>query len=134
MTSRSAVAVSRSLVSGWVERVREILPADEFDVDARGTAFSIAPRHGDGRWGVTTPIIMLSLPGSPREKLVRTYRMLAESIPEMICEVRGEQWPGQDPQTHVSVGSDQIDVWWESAADPDATVRLRPIPRAELGI
>jgi hypothetical protein len=134
MTVQSTIAVSRSLASCWVDRIREILPADEFDVSAHGPAVNLGPRRGDGPWETATPIIMLSLPGSAEEKLARAYRLLAESIPEIVWEVRGRPWPGPNPTTHVSVGPDRIEVWWESSVDPDATVRLRPILRSELGM
>jgi hypothetical protein len=128
---RSLFNVGEALVTSWVERIREVVPGD-VTVTHDGKA-TFAVRAGRGS-SVVTPMIVLAIPGTGTQELRRAYRHHAEALQELLSDTRRSEWPGPGAITHVEVGPDEINVWWSSSTMPEATVRLRPIPRAELGI
>jgi hypothetical protein len=140
------LTVAEAITVAWVERVREILPTGITIEHAGGfTPFRMrADPHG-GSLSMFSPVFALALaPGTEDEKLANIYRGFANSVQRFLSEhPRRKPWPGPRPQTHVEVTADAIEVWWSTVGRPSTrqhrpipprTVRLRPIPRTEIGI
>jgi len=124
-----AVRASTAICDGWAARVAELLPAGEFELSG-GATFGMR-WHGGSSMAVL-PFGLLGLPGTRKQKLERTYRALAEGVQQSVSKSRGAPWPGPNATSHVRVTAEQVEVWWESTDGSAGTVRLRPVPRAEL--
>jgi len=127
----AAVALTDSLA----ERIREILPAGEFEVEARSGIVNI---HGIGRYrgcsSASMPLVLLELPGDVTEKLISIFMGEGEVVQEFLTDVRGEPWPTLGAEPHVCVTYDTVQLWWGGPTEGEAVVKLRPISRKELGL
>jgi hypothetical protein len=129
------VDVAEALISAWAPRIREVLPAGATVEYNGGVHYSIrVTGASSGVSSSQTPMLELMLPGTAAQKLERAYRKQAETLQDVISKGLKVQWPAPGAKPHVEVGSEKIEIWWATPATPQATLRIRPIPRAELGI
>jgi hypothetical protein len=124
------------------DRLAEVLPPDEYIVEVNGPGLSVRDMRGSSSSGL--PGMQLLERGTSEEKLTRVFMEEATSLRNMIIGAR-RQGPPEDPvhgarlpgaffDPHVEVTDTAIEIWW-GGADPDrALVRLRSIPRAEIGL
>jgi hypothetical protein len=123
------------LVRALVKSAQELLPPDECEVKAQGSAIVITT-HGrsGGKTDVLTPAFVwrTSLPVTDRLQLV--FEMYGRSLQRLLTSMHGATWPAPNTELHVSVNDDAITVWWGGPSESEATVRLRPFARHELGI
>jgi hypothetical protein len=127
---RSAEALT-NLLAG---RLEEILPADDFEVEARLGVLNI---RGVGRFQgsstVSTPALVLAISeGSWEERLGAVFMTEGENLQDFLTHVYGEPWPARDATPHVCVTAEDIRLWWGGPTEDDASMKLRPISRQEL--
>jgi hypothetical protein len=104
------------------ERLREVLPAEEYRVEVNGPILDVKGTRGNSATGILG--LHLLERGTPEEKLTRVFESAGGSFRNMVAA--GEP--------HVIVTDEAIDLWWGSAEPERASVRLRPIPRSQLGL
>jgi hypothetical protein len=116
---------SKALTRILADRVREILPVDEYNVGVEGLALRVdkTPAYMGGM--TCTPAIGLVVPGDNDTKLRRACELAAEAL-------RADVGDGGEP--HVTVTPDTIMISWDAANESAAQVRLAPIARAEIGM
>jgi hypothetical protein len=124
------------------DRLAELLPADEYTVSVKGPVLDVKGARGNSLAGM--PGMLLLERGTPEEKLTRVYAEWAESLREMIAGAHRQspaataisraRLPGAFFDPHILVTDETIDVWWGGADPEEALVRLRPIPRSEIGL
>ena len=112
----------------------EVLPASDFDVTAGHASVAVVALLSRDASTVSTPAIMLGMPGTAEERLERAYLTCAKGLQEFVSEVQGQPWPARGATAHVRAGPDQVDVWSSVGNAADAVVQLRPVPRTELGM
>lgn len=121
-----------AIASAIGERLREILPSHGYVVEVKGPIVDV-------NWGLassSTALLGLHLleRGTPEEKLMRVFESAAHSFSNVVAEAhRGSRAGGLEFAPHVRVTDQTVELWWV-ADDPQVTVRLRPIPRSELGL
>jgi hypothetical protein len=124
------------------DRLADVLPSDEYTVSVNGPMLDVKGAQGHGSAGM--PGMLLLERGTPEDKLARAYMAAAESLRGIIVGTQRQgpvatatsraRFPGAFFDPHVLVTDATIEVWW-GGADPDgALVRLRPIPRSEIGL
>jgi hypothetical protein len=115
--------------------IREILPSDEFELQATDMTISI---KGIGRCSgysySTAPFLLwnLALPASAR--LEQIFEIQSRGLQEFITKARHEPWPAKGAKAHVRVTPEEVVVWWGGPREADAHVTLRPISREKLGL
>jgi hypothetical protein len=80
------------------------------------------------------PGLLLLERGSPEAKLKKLFETEAASLQSSIARAHRDESPGSSFEPHVDVTPKDVYVWWGESTHDDASVRLRPIPRAELGL
>jgi hypothetical protein len=113
------------------ERLREVLP-EGYAVEVNGPALDVKRTRGGsaaGMWGM-----LLLERGTRVEKLTRVYADAAESLRHLVTAPHRERFPRSGSDPHVAVSDTAIEVWWGADDPADAAVRLRPIPRSEIGV
>jgi hypothetical protein len=112
-------------------RLREILPAEGYRVEVNGPVLDI-------KWGIAsswTGVLGMHLlePGTEQEKLMRVFQSAAQGFRNVIVAAHNGARPQCQFEPHVSITDDAVHLWWGSPTVENAAVRLRPIPRSELG-
>jgi hypothetical protein len=127
--------VAEALTSLLAERIREILPAGEFEVEARTGILNI---RGIGRYAgastMSTPPLLLALPDEMPEKLEKLFMIEGENIQEFLSRVLGQPWPQPGANLHVYVDQSTVRLWWGGPSENGALVKFRPLSRKELGL
>jgi hypothetical protein len=124
------------------DRLVEVLPSEDYTVEVKGPLLDVKGARGDSLAGI--PGALLLERGTPEQKLTRVFTEAAESLREMIAAAHRQspgdtamsraRLPGVFFDAHVVVTDATIEVWWGGANPDDALVRLRPIPRSEIGL
>jgi hypothetical protein len=140
--SRRYKGAPAAIAKSLGDRLAEVLPADEYTVSVEGPVLEVTGAPANSSVGV--PGLLLLERGTPEEKLTRVYAEWAESLGGMIAAahrqspaataMRRARFPGTFFDPHVLVSDETIDVWWGGADPEEALVRLRPIPRSEIGL
>jgi hypothetical protein len=141
-TSRRYKGAPTAIAKSLADRLAEVLPADEYTVSVNGPVLDVKGARGNSSAGV--PGMLLLERGTPEEKLTRTYASWAESLRGMIAGAHRQspaatamhraRFPAAFFDPHVLVTDETIGVWWGGADPEEALVRLRPIPRSEIGL
>ncbi len=116
---------SETLTRILADRVREILPADEYSVGVEGLALRVDKTAAYMGGTTCTPAVGLVVPGDNDTKLRRACELAAEAL-------RVDVGGGGEP--HVTVTPDTVVIWWDAASGSAEQVRLAPISRAEIGM
>lgn len=125
--------VSSAIAAALGTRLREILPeADGWTVDVEGPVLTV--RSGRGSSSTGMPGLTLMKPGSAESKLQHVFETEAEALTDWVAYAQQGNPPHSGFDPHVSVTTDAVHVWWGGPTEADAAVRLRPIPRSELGM
>jgi hypothetical protein len=133
--SPEQVKIGTTLTYVITERLRDILPSNEFDLDTDGSTIRITGVGlCRGNSYSTIPWLLLGLPGSDSERLERILKIYGRDVQKFLTKARHEPWPANGAESHVRVTLDTVDVWWGGSDESDAVVRLRTISRRELGI
>ena len=131
-----AVATSNDpvkLMEIWSQRVSEVLPDGEFEVEFYKGALRIrgvGPRSGAGRISVFPPVLQLPLPSSQRLKLFFVDE--CDALQRFITNARGEPWPGPRANLHVRVDSKAVNIWWSDSDDEMTILKMLPLLRKEI--
>ena len=104
------------------ERLREVLPQNEYRVEVNGPILDVTGKRGNGATGIFG--LHLLERGTPDEKLTRVFESAGDSFRSMVAA--GEP--------HVRVTVEAIDLWWGPPEPERASVRLRSIARSQLGL
>jgi hypothetical protein len=120
------------------ERLRETLPADEFEVVADAQTLTIRAIGSNRHQGSALSMaggLMLHLP-LPTDLRVRTYfENQADSVQEFVSKVAGRDWPAAGAKPHAKVTQSEVHVWYGSGDEESApSLGWRPFSRAELGL
>jgi hypothetical protein len=127
--SRSFVSVAAALGV----RLQEIFPRDDgWIVDVQGPVLTVRSARGGSSTGM--PGMSLLPRGSADARLKRTFEAEAEALSNWVAVAHRNKAPGASFDPHVRVTSETVHVWWGGPTERDASVKLRPIPRAELGL
>jgi hypothetical protein len=138
--SRRGDGVPEAIARSLGDRLREVLPSDEFTIEVRGPVLDVKSVRGYSATGM----LLLAERGAPEEKLARVFMEEASSLRAIITRA-SRQGSADDPakearlpaaffDPHVAVTDSAIDIWWGGADAEQALVRLRPIARSEIGL
>lgn len=116
--------VALALTEALATRFREVLSADQYEVTISGLAVLIQRRDAPSG-GAGTPALMLATPGPGEEKLRRVLELAAEMA---------KQYVAPEATARAQVTADALEIWWGGPSTTEAVVRLRPIPRDEVGL
>lgn len=122
------------LVAAWASRLEDILPSDEFCVEAEQQMLrirGIGPLKGASMIGSPGLVLRLPLPESYRLKLL--FEDECRDLQHFVTRVRHEPWPFSDAEPDVSVDDQTIRISWRSPADRTTVLSVPPIERAEVG-
>jgi len=121
------------LMEVWSQRVSEVLPDGEFEVELYKGALrvrGVGPRSGAGRISVFPPVLQLPLPASQRLKLFFVDE--CDALQRFVTNARGEPWPGPHANLHVQVDSKAVNIWWSNNDDKITILKMRPLLRKEI--
>lgn len=116
---------SEALTRALANRLSEILPEDEYNVDVDGFALKVQRTSAYGGGMTCIPAVGLIAPGNDEAKLQRACELAAEALRDYAAA-------GGKP--HVSITADSIIIWWEATSGREKDVRLAPMRRAEIGM
>jgi hypothetical protein len=120
-----------AIAAALAERVREVLPADRYAVSAEGPVLDVKTEGG----GASALLALMLIERGPTDhKLQLVFDEAARMLSNMIQGAYRTRYPGNAFEPHARVTSEAVTVWWGASNVDDAPVRLRPIPRAELGV
>jgi hypothetical protein len=126
---------AEALTNSLAERIREILPAGEFEVEACSGIVNI---QGIGQYRgssmASMSVLLLGMPGDISDKLDMIFMSQGEEIQEFLTDLLGEPWPARGAKPHVRVTQDTVQLWWGGPTKDQAVVKLRPILRRDLGL
>jgi hypothetical protein len=126
---------AETLTNLLAERIREILPAGEFEVESHAGVLNICGIGCHAGTSVaSSPPLLLALPDDIPEKLKKLFMNEGENVQEFLTDVLGEPWPARGAKPHVHVTQDTVQLWWGGPAENEAIVKLRSISREELGL
>jgi hypothetical protein len=132
LTSLRHKGAPAAIAQSLGERLREVLPEDGYTVEVNGPVLDVTRAQGGSFTGMLG--VGLIEPGTPEEKLTRLYTDAARSLRHLVTKPYRERLPGSGSDPHVVVTDTAIELWWGAADPADALVRLRPIPRSEIGL
>lgn len=112
------------LTQALARRLREVLPADQYEVKTGGLALIVRSRDGR-RSASSAPATMLATPGPRDAKLRRVLEVTADMVQSFIA-------PNAVPA--VSVTATKLAISWRGLLAPGVTVSLREIKRDEIGL
>jgi hypothetical protein len=123
------------LVVALSVRLSEVLPAGQFEVavDQRLAIRLCGVGANRSRTVWLSPMTFWRSRMSAEERL-RLFLQAASQRIQKFVSVEGRRWPTATAQPHISITDDEIHIWWGGENEGDATVALRPIVRAEIGI
>ncbi len=142
LVSRRHKGASEAIAKSLGDRLADVLPADEYTVSVNGAMLDVKGAPGHSSAGM--PGMLLLERGTSEEKLTRVFLEEATSLRSIIMAAHRQspaatamsraRFPEAFFDPHVLVTDATIEVWW-GGEDPDgALVRLRPIPRSEIGL
>jgi hypothetical protein len=133
--SEERAGQGKVLTYAIAERISEILPSDEFELQAKDITINI---RGIGRCSgysySTAPSLLWNLASPASERLEKIFEIQSRGLQEFITKARHEPWPAKGTDAHVRVTTDEVTVWWGGPREADALVTLSPISRRELGL
>lgn len=118
-------------------RYREILP-EGCTVEAKGPVLSTSFPGGVGSVFFGNFFLHFAFFGA-EYRLREFAKMAFGDLPRLVARsahhVKRLQWSAIGTTCHVLVTSEEVRVWYgESEREEDAVLRVRPIPRSELGL
>lgn len=132
--SRSA-GPAHALTAAWAERVREIVPSEEFEVT---TAREVMNIRGKGRLRgfscVSLPALNLRVGHSIEEQLKVTFQEEGKKLQDLLTKLNRAPWPASGAEPYARVTSEFITIWWGGPAENEAIICTKPISRAEVGV
>lgn len=114
----------RALTEILAARVRDVLPADTYDVTVKGFLLSVQETRTK-RFVATSPGLALVGTDDAGEQQRRVCAVAAEALGEVAA-------PGDEP--HVRVDATEIRIWWGASDEHEANVALAPIQRSDIGL
>lgn len=123
------------LVTAFCERLAEVLPKNQFDVNIEHRHL-IRIRGKGARLGDTVWLSPISLCRSPlqAEEWLQLFLDAAARRVQKFVGRRHKPWPSTTAKPKVSIDKDRILVWWGGISEEDAVVALRPMQRKEIGV
>lgn len=124
-----------ALTHAIAERLREILPEDEFNLESDDRVIhitGIGPCRGNSY--NTMPWLLWNLPGPPLARLERIFETYSRDVQRFLTKSRKRPWPVEGAEPHIDICLETVDVWWGGSNKAEAAVRLRQFNRKELGI
>jgi hypothetical protein len=133
--SNHDVEIGYKLTSMLAERIRELLPADDFSVMSTGLTIKVVGRGKcHGFTYSTAPSVVWYLPQSVDRRLERVCDVQARDLQRFVSNAKGEEWPAAGATPHVRVNGDSVKVWWGGDSESSAPAKLGQIDRRELGV
>jgi hypothetical protein len=133
--SEERAGQGRALTYAIAARISEILPSDEFELQANDMTITI---KGIGRCTgysySTAPFLLWNLASPASERLEHIFEIQSRGLQEFITKARHEPWPAKGAEAHVRVTTDEVAVWWGGPSEVDSLVTLSPISRRDLGL
>ncbi|PWU20815.1 MAG: hypothetical protein C5B48_12040 [Candidatus Rokuibacteriota bacterium] len=122
----------QAVVEAMADRVTEVVD-DDGSVSTDGKVIHITGRNRLYGNSVTfAPFTILrALPGE--EGVLAACESLGTTLRRFLGDC-GEPWPSADAAPHVLLTDETINVWWGGPTEADASARLRPFSRQELGL
>jgi hypothetical protein len=128
-------AGAERVVVPLAERWRDVLPADEFQVDVDGKELVVnALAHGRAARMRAGSLLALRLPLPMSLRLRMFFENEADTLQEFVSETRSEPWPAPHAKPHARVSDDEVRVWYGTRDEASAALCLLPISRSELGL
>jgi hypothetical protein len=101
-------------------------------VDVNGPALDV--KWGKGSSATVVLGLLLAERGTPDEKLGRVFELAADTFRNVVMAAHREQSPQCKFEPYLRVTDEAVELWWGAPAAEKSPVRLRPIPRSELGL
>lgn len=122
------------IIECLIERTSVILPK-HFELSSDGKQITIrSVGYYRRRMIVFTPAFIWRTLLDVNKRLQMVFEGYSRSLQTFISSVHGERWPTKDAKPHVVVTNELITIWWGGATEAEASVKLRPILRKELGL
>lgn len=123
------------LIEAMSERIAEVIDPAECEVTTDGKTIKlVGVNRLRGKMTSVMPFFILRAPLPADQRLKMAFEALAKSTQSFLTPCGGPAWPAPDTTPHVVVSSDTVNVWWGDSSEPDATARLRPLNRHQLGV
>ena len=125
----------QQLIEAMSERVAEIVDPADCEVTTDGKTIKlVGVNRLLGNMTTIMPFFILRAPLPADQRLKMAVEAVAKSTQRFLTSCGGPAWPAPDTGPHVTVSSEQINVWWGGPSEADATVRFRPLDRRQLGV
>lgn len=125
----------QQLIEAMSERIAEVVDPAECEVTTDGKTIKLVGINRlRGNMTSVMPFFILRAPLPVDQRLKMALEALATSTQKFLTSCGGPAWPGPGSEPHVTVSSETVNVWWGGSSEDDATVRLRPLDRSELGV
>lgn len=125
----------QQLVEAMSERIAEVVDPTECEVSTDGKFIKLVGiNQRRGNMTSIMPFFILRAPLPADERLKLAFEALARSTQKFLTPCGGPVWPEPGVEPHVAISGKTINVWWGGPNEADATIRLRPLDRAELGV
>jgi hypothetical protein len=123
------------LVVALCERLAEVLPRDKFEVVVEHRHAirirGIGLRSGDTHW--LSPLFLWRSESPVEYRLQLFLEPASRGVQEFVSR-RYRPWPTTTAKSKISIGEENILIWWGGESNSDAVVALRPIVRSEIGL
>jgi hypothetical protein len=107
-------AGAERVIAPLAQRLTEILPADEFEVEVRGTTLAVRSLRRPGASLLTGALFELRLPLPMALRLRVYFENQADSLQDFVSEVKGTEWPAAGAKPRVRVTDEEVHVWYGS--------------------
>jgi hypothetical protein len=125
----------KQLIEAMSECIADVVDPAECEVTTDGKTIALVGANRlQGNMASIMPFFILRAPLPADQRLKMAFEALAKSTQSFLTPCGGPAWPAPDVEPHVAVSSETINVWWGGSSEAEATVRLRPLDRSELGV
>jgi hypothetical protein len=123
------------LASELGDRIREVLPAEEFEVTTKGSLIKIAgvgKKFGNVTGFVLGWLWLMPLPVDRRLRMV--CDMVGDGVQRFMTNMQcGATWPAPGAKAYFKVTDDKLLLWWGDS-EANAMAALRPVLRKAIDI
>ena len=128
-------AGERALIEMMATRTQEMLSPDEFSVSSDGKTIVVRGVGGFlGKTNFLMPMFIWRAPLPLTQRLDMLCRSHGKRLQEFLSGARGEAWPAEGADLHISITGEAISMWWGGPNEDEAVLRMRPILREEIGV
>jgi hypothetical protein len=133
LLTTGATPDEEALILAIAERVREVIPPTEFEVNTDGKIVRIIGiGEAAGISCSMMPFFAWRAPLPVEQRLEIVFKSLGAKLQDLLSRAYGTPWPTAGAKPHVLISGGQVKVWWGGPAESEAIVRLAPIAWTDL--